>query len=52
VLSLQFSLGEPQRKEMYRLTPEVRRYIDDTEHKTHETVLQKLMRQLTLLPKV
>jgi GT2 family glycosyltransferase len=52
VLSLQFSFGDPERREMYRLTPEVRRYIDDIEHKTHETVLQKLVRQLTLLPKV
>jgi GT2 family glycosyltransferase len=36
----------------YRLSPELRRYISDTDHKTHETALQKLRRQLTLVPKV
>jgi GT2 family glycosyltransferase len=51
-LSLQFSFGDPQRKEQYRLTPETRRYIDDTEHKSRETSLEKLRRQWTLLPKV
>jgi GT2 family glycosyltransferase len=52
MLSLEFSFGDPQRKEQYRLTPETRRYIDETEHKSEETPLQKLRRQWTLLPKV
>jgi GT2 family glycosyltransferase len=51
-LSLEFSFGDQQRKEQHRLTPEMRRYIEDTEHTTHETSLQKLRRQLTALPKV
>lgn len=51
-LSVEFSFGDPQRKEQYRLTPETRRYIDDTEHKTGETSLQKLRRQWMPLPKV
>ncbi len=51
-LSLEYSLSDPKRKELHQLSPETRRYIDDTEHKTNETSWQKLTRQWTLLPKV
>lgn len=51
-LSVEYSLSDGKRKEQHRLTPELRRYIDETELKTQETSLQKFMRQWTLLPKV
>jgi GT2 family glycosyltransferase len=51
-LSVDFTFADEARKEQYRLTPEVRRYLDETERKTTETVVQKLKRQLSVLPKV
>lgn len=51
-LSIEFTFADPARKEQYRLTPEVRRYIDETERTTTETFFQKLKRGLTVLPKV
>lgn len=50
-MSIQFSLN-PQEHAPYQLSPELRRYIADTDHKTNETSFQKLRRQLTLLPKL
>ena len=51
VMSLRFTLTSDD-KQNYRLTPEVRRYIADTDHKSTESSLQKFLRQLTLLPKI
>ena len=50
-MSLRFSLSSVD-KHNYRLTPELRRYIADTDHKTNESWRTKLRRQLTPLPKV
>lgn len=50
-MNLRFSL-DPTRKEAHRLTPELVQYIADTDCKRRESPLQKLRRQLTLLPKI
>lgn len=50
-MSLQFSLSAEDHS-AYRLSPELRRYIADTDHKTHESALSKLRRGLTSLPNV
>jgi GT2 family glycosyltransferase len=50
-MNVRFSLNEHQ-KNAHRLTPELRRYIADTDLKSNETPLQKLRRQLTILPKL
>ncbi|MET0390469.1 MAG: glycosyltransferase [Polyangiales bacterium] len=51
VMSIQFSLN-PQEHAPYRLSPELRRYIDETDQKTQESYFHKLRRQLTPLPKL
>jgi GT2 family glycosyltransferase len=50
-LSVGFSLSR-QDHSRYELSPDVQRYIAATDHKAAETKLQKLRRQLTVLPKV
>ena len=50
-LSLGFNLSR-QDHSRYELSPELQRYIADTDQKTGETSLQKLRRQLSVLPKV
>lgn len=51
VMSMRFS-WRGRGDDAYRLSPELRSYIAQTDHKQQETPLQKLRRQLTLLPKV
>lgn len=51
-MSLHFTFSEDARKEHYRLTPQQQRYIADTDHKTGESALRKLRRQLAELPAV
>jgi len=51
VMSLHFSLSHEHRG-CYRLGPEIRRYIAETDHKTSESFTDKLRRQLTVLPRV
>jgi GT2 family glycosyltransferase len=51
-MSLRFSYSDAAAKDQYRLTPEQQRYIADIDHKTGESALRKLRRQLTALPAV
>ena len=50
-MSAHFSLNE-QDKSDYALTAALRRYIAETDHKHHESTLDKLRRQLSALPRV
>ncbi|MEY4582593.1 MAG: hypothetical protein RL701_7296, partial [Pseudomonadota bacterium] len=51
VMSARFSC-QPQAHAAYQLSPELQRYIAETDHKVAESTLTKLRRQLTPLPRV
>ena len=50
-MCLRFSFGAKD-KDNYQLTPDMRRYIADTDHKTNESWMTRIRRQLTPLPRV
>jgi len=52
VMSVRFSLRDKTRRAPYHLSPELRRYIAETDCKLDESWVEKLRRQLTPLPKV